>query len=91
MRTIGSRGRHSFNQEVAAMTKQEEAATAFERELAASDMPEEKKAAAKELVERLSRGERVGVVLKDLAVPLGLTDEHIMAAIIPSSKQGELH
>ncbi|MDQ2077630.1 hypothetical protein [Marinimicrobium sp. ABcell2] len=70
---------------------QQEAAEAFERELAASDMPEEKKAAARELIERLNNGERVAAVLKDLAVPLGLTVDHIMAALVPIDEQKTLH
>ncbi|MCU5785933.1 hypothetical protein [Alloalcanivorax marinus] len=56
---------------------------AFYKALEESDLPAERRAAAKELVERLRAGERLAAVLKDLAGPLGLTADHLLKHLVP--------
>ena len=47
-----------------------------------STMPLEKKLAAQVMVQRLRDGERLAVVLKDLAEPLGITAEMLMRHLV---------
>lgn len=59
----------------------------FIAEVDRSDMPPEKKRAAKEIVQRLKAGERIASVLKDLAEPLGVTPAMVMRHLVIDAKR----